>query len=42
VTLPSGEVVTAQVQRRHASPQFCAGEPVAITWRPADSILLPS
>jgi putative spermidine/putrescine transport system ATP-binding protein len=42
VTLPSGEVVTAQVQRRHASPQFCEGESVAITWRPADSILLPS
>ncbi|WP_254073514.1 ABC transporter ATP-binding protein [Acidisphaera sp. S103] len=42
VTLPSGEVVSAQVQRRHAVPQFCEGEAVAITWPPADSILLPS
>jgi ABC-type Fe3+/spermidine/putrescine transport system ATPase subunit len=42
VALHSGEVVTAQAQRRHAAPQFCEGEPVAITWPPADSILLQS
>jgi putative spermidine/putrescine transport system ATP-binding protein len=42
VTLPSGEAVTAQAQRRHAAPQFCEGESVTITWPPADSILLAS
>jgi putative spermidine/putrescine transport system ATP-binding protein len=42
VTLPSGEEVTAQVQRRQATPQFSKGESVAITWPPTDSILLLS
>jgi hypothetical protein len=42
VALHSGEIVTAQVQRRQATPQFQEGEAVAITWPAADSILLES
>jgi ABC-type Fe3+/spermidine/putrescine transport system ATPase subunit len=42
VTLHSGELITAQVQRRQATPQFHEGDAVAIAWPAADSILLQS
>jgi putative spermidine/putrescine transport system ATP-binding protein len=40
VTLHSGDVVTVQVQRRQAAPQFVEGEAAAITLSTADPILL--
>jgi putative spermidine/putrescine transport system ATP-binding protein len=42
VTLNSGEVITAQAQRRQATPQFHEGDGVAIAWPANDSILLQS
>jgi ABC-type Fe3+/spermidine/putrescine transport system ATPase subunit len=42
VALQSGETMTAQVQRRQATPEFQEGDVIAVTWAAADSILLQS
>jgi len=42
VTLPSGDLVIVQAQRRAVAPQMSEGDAVAIAWPAADSILLTS